>query len=157
MPALKPFLKTCSQSVWQQAITCCLCYGVPQITFIPWTCDLLVCWKTMRRHSFSTLHHLSPLILPNATVVAFVLLCISRFNFHCYTQRDTTPTQKSARVWQLWPFVTFCAKDYKRHSLTNANKFGWTAQYPTMCTTALCSGHTYMWAVRKRLTKATTT
>ena len=29
--------------------------------------------------------------------MAFVLLRNSRFNFHCYTQREATPTQKSAR------------------------------------------------------------
>ena len=33
-----------------------------------------------------TLHPLSPNIFAAATVVAFVLLCNSRFNFHCYTQ-----------------------------------------------------------------------
>ena len=32
-----------------------------------------------------------------ATVVAFVLLRNSGFNFYCYTQREATPTQKSAR------------------------------------------------------------
>ena len=32
-----------------------------------------------------------------ATVVAFVLLRNSTFSFHCYTQREATPTQKSAR------------------------------------------------------------
>ena len=32
-------------------------------------------------------------------MVAFVLLRNSRFNFHCYTQREATPTQKSARKW----------------------------------------------------------
>ena len=41
---------------------------------------------------FSTLHPLSPVIFATATVVAFVLLRNSRFNFHCYTQRDATPT-----------------------------------------------------------------
>ena len=30
----------------------------------------------------------------------FVLLRNSRFNFHCYTQREATPTQKSARKWR---------------------------------------------------------
>ena len=35
-----------------------------------------------------------------ATVVAFVLLRSYRFNFHCYTQRKATPTQKSARKWR---------------------------------------------------------
>ena len=48
---------------------------------------------------FSTLHPLSPVIFATATVVAFVLLRNSRFNFHCYTQREATPTQKSARKW----------------------------------------------------------
>ena len=38
-----------------------------------------------------------PEIFATATVVAFVLLHNSRFNFHCYTQREATPTQKSAR------------------------------------------------------------
>ena len=49
-------------------------------------------------------HHLllSPVILPNTTVLAFVLLRNSRFSFHCSTQREATPTQKSAdRKWQL--------------------------------------------------------
>ena len=33
------------------------------------------------------------------TVVAFVLLHISTFNFHRYTQHEATPTQKSAWKW----------------------------------------------------------
>ena len=44
-----------------------------------------------------TLHPLSPVIFATATVLAFVLHRSSRFNFHCYTQREATPTQKSAR------------------------------------------------------------
>ena len=44
-------------------------------------------------------HPLSPVISATATVLAFVLLHNSRFNFHCYTQREATPTQKSARKW----------------------------------------------------------
>ena len=53
----------------------------------------------------------------NATVVAFVLLRSSRFNFHCYTQREPTPTQKAARKWQIRLFENSCAKDYEGHSL----------------------------------------
>ena len=34
------------------------------------------------------------------TVVAFILLRNSRFNFHCYTQREATPTRNSARKWR---------------------------------------------------------
>ena len=53
----------------------------------------------------------------NATVVAFVLLRNPRSNFHCYTQRESTHIQKSARKWQLRPFTTSCTKDYEGHSL----------------------------------------
>ena len=59
--------------------------------------DRLVSEKTTQRHFFSTLHPLSTVIFATATVLAFVLLRDSRFNFHCYTQREATPTQKSAR------------------------------------------------------------
>ena len=48
---------------------------------------------------FYTLHSLSLVIFATATVAAFVLLRNSRFNFHCYTQREATPTQKSAWKW----------------------------------------------------------
>ena len=62
--------------------------------------ELAVFWsakKTMQRHFFCTLHPLSMVIFATATVLAFVLLRDSRFNFHCYTQREAMPTQKSAR------------------------------------------------------------
>ena len=71
-----------------------------QNAFFPWTCNLLVSQKTMQRHFSPTLHHLSQVIFATATVVAFVPLRSSRFNFHCYTQREATPTQKSARKWR---------------------------------------------------------
>ena len=48
---------------------------------------------------FPTLHPLSPVIFATAAVAAFVLLRNSRFNFHCYRQREATPTQKSAQKW----------------------------------------------------------
>ena len=51
----------------------------------------------MQRHFFYILHPLSTVIFATATVLAFVLLRNSRFNFHCYTQREATPTQKSAQ------------------------------------------------------------
>ena len=53
--------------------------------------------KTMQRHFFPTLHPLSTVIFATATVLAFVLLRDSRFNFHCYTQCEAVPTKKSAR------------------------------------------------------------
>ena len=37
-----------SECVWQQAITCCLCYRMPQNAFFPQTCDLLISQKTMQ-------------------------------------------------------------------------------------------------------------
>ena len=70
-----------------------------QNTFFPRTHDLLVSQKTNTKKKKSTLHPLSPVIFATATVVAFVLLRNSRFSFHCYTQCEATPTQKSARKW----------------------------------------------------------
>ena len=62
--------------------------------------ELAIFWsaKKQRKRTFPpTLHPVSPVIFATATVVAFVLFRNSRFNFHCYTQREATPTQKSAR------------------------------------------------------------
>ena len=73
---------------------------MPQNTFFLQTRDLLVSQKTMQRHFFfSTSPPRSPVIFAAASVVAFVLLRNSRFNFHCYTQCLATPTQKSAWKW----------------------------------------------------------
>ena len=73
---------------------------MPPNAFFPRTRDLLVRKKTTQRHFFPTLHPLSPVIFATATVVAFVLLRNSRFNFYCYTELEATPTQKSARKWR---------------------------------------------------------
>ena len=72
---------------------------MPQNALFPWTRDLLVSPKTTQRHFLSTLHPLPQLFFAIAAVVAFVLLCNSRFSFHCYTQWEAKPTQKSARKW----------------------------------------------------------
>ena len=61
------------------------------------TRDLLVSQKTTQRQFVSTRHPLSTVIFATATVLAFVLLRDSRFSFHCYTLREATPTEKSAR------------------------------------------------------------
>ena len=42
-----------SECVWQQAITCCLCYRMPQNTFFPQTRNLLVSQKMMQGPFFS--------------------------------------------------------------------------------------------------------
>ena len=86
---------------------------MPQNAFFLRTRDLLVSQKMTQRHFLSTLHPLSTVIFATATALAFVLRRDSRFNFHCYTQRKATPTQKSARKCA----ATSCAKDYKAHSL----------------------------------------
>ena len=76
---------------------------------------------------FSTLYPLSTIIFATATVLAFVLLRDSRFNFHWYTQREATPTPKSVRKCT----VTF--RDFLRErlqsSFTLANQLRWIAQY----------------------------
>ena len=94
-----------SECVWQQAISCCLCYRMPQNAFFSMKSRSSGQPKNDAKTFFSTLHPLSLVILATATVVAFVLLRNSRFNFHWYTQREATPTQKSAQKWHcnlLW-------------------------------------------------------
>ena len=46
------FLGPWSECVWKWAITCCLCYMVPQNAFFLRTHDLLVSQKTTQRHFF---------------------------------------------------------------------------------------------------------
>ena len=70
--------------------------------------------KTMQTHFFPTLHPLSTVIFATATVLAFVLLRNSRFNFHCYTQREATPTQQSARK------CAATSRDFLRERLQSA-------------------------------------
>ena len=59
--------------------------------------ELAIFWSAKKRRKdtffFSTLHPLSTVNFATATVLAFVLLRDSRFNFYCYTQREATPTQ----------------------------------------------------------------
>ena len=51
-----------------------------------------------------------------ATVVAFVLLHNSWFNFPCYTLLKNAYSEIGLEV-MLRPLATSCAKDYKGHSL----------------------------------------
>ena len=101
---------------------------MPQNVFFVRTRDLLVSQKTTQRHFFPTLHPLSTVIFATATTVsAFVPLRDSRFNFHCYTQREATPTQKSARK------CAATSRDFLRERLqsafTLANQLRRIAQY----------------------------
>ena len=75
---------------------------------------------------FSTLHPLSTVIFATATVLAFVLLYYSRFNFHCYTQREATPTQKSARKCAVTSHDILCKR--LQSAFTLANQLRWIAQ-----------------------------
>ena len=98
LPSLKTFFEARSQNVsGNKQYLVAHATGCPKTHFFLRTRDLLVSQKTTQRHFFSTLHSISTVIFATVTVLAFVLLRNSRFNFHCYTQREATPTQKSAR------------------------------------------------------------
>ena len=102
LPTLKAFLEALSQIVSgnkQQLVADAI--GCPKPIFSPnsrFSGQLKNDVKTL----FSTLYHLSPIIFAPATVVAFVLLHSFRLNFHCYTQREPTPTQKLAGPIQTY-------------------------------------------------------
>ena len=87
-----------SECVWQQAINCCSCCRMPQNAFF----SLMNSWSSGQpKNDTKTFfpHPPSLVIFATATVVAFVMLHNSRFNFYCYTQHEATPTHKSAWKW----------------------------------------------------------
>ena len=94
---------------------------MPQNAFFPRTRDLLVSQKTTQRH-------FPPVIFSSATVLAFVLLRSSRFNFHCYTQREATPTHKLAQKW-LPNLSRLLAREITK-GINSCNH--WTTQYLTL-------------------------
>ena len=69
-----------SKCVWQQAINCCSCYRMPQNAFFP-PRTFSQTLNDVKTLFFFNLHHLSPVIFANTTVVAFLLLRRSRFSF----------------------------------------------------------------------------
>jgi len=89
------------------------------------TRDLLISPKTTQRHFLFTFHPLSTVIFATATVLAFVLLRNSNFNFHCYTQREATP-EKSARKCAETSRDFF--RDWLQSAFTLANQLRWIAQ-----------------------------
>ena len=99
LPTLKAFLEARSHNVClaiSSNLLLVLLDAPKRIFFY----ELAIFWSAKKRRKdtfFFTLHPLSTVIFATATVLAFVLLRDSRFNFHCYTQREATPTQKSAR------------------------------------------------------------
>ena len=104
LPTSKALLEGCIQNVFgnkqklvAHAIRC------PKTHFLH---DIVIFWsaqKMMQRHFFP--HHPSPSsghfcnCNTTPTMVAFVLLHNSRFHFHCYTQREAMPTQKTTQKW----------------------------------------------------------
>ena len=83
VPTLKAFLAAHSHSV-------SICYWMPKkYTCI---CDLMVTWKQI----FHPPSPSPPVILASTTLLAIVPLCNSRFNFHCHTQLEATPTHKTS-------------------------------------------------------------
>ena len=101
-------------------------YDAPKCIFFY---ELTIFWAAKQRckDSFSTLNPLSMVIFATATVLACVLLCNSRFNFHCYTQREAMPTQKSARKCAA-PSCDFLHKRLQS-AFTLANQLHWITQY----------------------------
>ena len=102
VPPLKALLKVCSHSVsGNKQELAAHAVGYQKVNFFLHSYNLLVSKKTNKNDAemlFSILHHLSPVILANATAVAFALLHSStfRFSFRCCTQREPTPVQKLA-------------------------------------------------------------
>ncbi len=68
---------------------------------------------------FPTLHPLSTVIFATETVLAFVLLRDSRFNFHCYTKREATQTPKSTRKYAATSRDFLCERLQSAFTLAN--------------------------------------
>ena len=75
---------------------------------------------------FPTLHPLSMVVFATAAVLAFVLLHNSRFNFHCYTQREAMPTQKSA--WKCAATSRDFLCERLQSTFTLVNQLHWITQ-----------------------------
>ena len=105
------------ECVWQQAISCCWCYRMPPNTFFSMNSQSSGQPKKWCKDTF--FHPPSPFLgnFCNCNSSGICTALNSRFNFHCYTQHEATPTRKSAWKWQLQPLMTSCAKDCKGHSL----------------------------------------
>ena len=98
LPTLKAFLEARSHNVSGRM---CRAIGCPKTLPPPpppppRNRHFLVSKKTTQRHFFPIFHLLSQVIFATTTVGG-ILYCfaILGFNFHCYTQREATPTQKS--------------------------------------------------------------
>ena len=101
LPTLKAFFEARSHNVsGNKQYLVARALGCPKTHFFY---ELAIFWSAKKRRKdtfFPPSIPLSSLIFATATVLTFVLLRDSRFNFHCYAQRSATPTQKSARKWR---------------------------------------------------------
>ena len=96
LPSLKAFLEACSHNVSgnkQYVVTRAI--GCPKMHFF----YELAIWSAKNNAKTLFFHPPSPFHgnFLTATVLAFVLLCHSRFSFHRYTQCEATLTQKLVR------------------------------------------------------------
>ena len=100
--------------------------------------------KNYAKTLFFHLCPLSTVIFAMATVLAFVLLRDSRFNFHCYTQREATPAQISAQKCAATSRDFLCER--LQSAFTLANQLRRIAQYQANSCFyfKLCS----FWAIR---------
>ena len=115
-----------------------------QNSFCLWTRNLSVSQKTMQRHFISTLHPLSTVIFANCNSIGICTVCNSRFNFHCYTQHEATPTQKSAWKCAATSRDFFCKR--LQSAFTLANQLRWIAQYMWSTLWCLSNCVLYMWS-----------
>ena len=132
LPTLRAFLKARSQEfVWQLAKTCCSCYRMPPNAFFSQA--LVIFWSDRKNDAKTPTPPLPPLssitfplqFLQTLQCWHFVLLRNTRFSFHCHTQREATPTQKSARKFRA--AATCC--DFLRERLRRANQLRSSVQY----------------------------
>ena len=70
---------------------------MPQIAIFPQTRDLLISQKMTTKTLF--FHSPSPFPSNFRNCNSGGICTASQFNFHCYTQHEATPTQKSVRKW----------------------------------------------------------
>ena len=122
LPTLKTFFGGLwSECVWQQAVTCCSCYRMPQNDMF--FHELAIFWSA-KKQCKDTLHPLSLVIFATATVVAFILLRNSRFNFHCYTQQHLLRNLPRSDAATTRNFL----RERLQRAFTRANQLHWTAQ-----------------------------
>ena len=79
----------------------------------------------------------------NSIDICIVLLRSSSFNFHCYTQREATPIQKSARKCAATSCDFFAER--LQSAFTLANQLHWIAQYCPSITYNRNIGKWNMW------------